>query len=323
MVHKGWYVGVVCDEPTPTVYKPWSCSFVEHWFRLPKKVQSTPRPAPQERSSSSQKPHIITIKATGKMNRLPLRLSIPHEQAADGNRTPNVADQPQEDSTPLSPYPPPPIGVYHQPTGMDLRLAPGSSGGPTSHPGETEYPQAPVHPANTGPGSNIDFLNTEARRFSLLGRLFTPGDLGKVIYEHAAKSNRVDIRKREIAARFRDQLKSLADHLEEFKEGYQFSRNIPEARAEMESCIDQWEYLSLRVQELVRVCEEAMQTIPLHEDGTYTQQAWDEFMKTFLGVVHHVPAATQEIMTDMEMLIEYYEQDGMQALNRLRSQLMV
>ncbi|KAG6362323.1 hypothetical protein INS49_010553 [Diaporthe citri] len=257
------------------------------------------------------------------MSRLPLHLSIPPEQTADGDWSPNVADQPQDDSTSLSPYPRPPIGIYHQPTGMDPQLAPGSSGGPTSHPGGTEHSQVPGYVANRGGlDSNIDFLNTEASRFSLLGQSFTPDGLGKVIYDHAAKSNRVGMHNREIAARFRDQLKSLADHLEGFKEGYRFSRNVPEARADMKSYIDQWGYLSPRVQELVRVCEEAMRTVPLHEDGTYTQQAWDAFMKTFLGV-HHLPAATQDIMGDMELLIQYYEQDGGQALNRLRSQIIV
>ncbi|KAI7773695.1 hypothetical protein LA080_010063 [Diaporthe eres] len=255
------------------------------------------------------------------MSRLLRHWSIPPEQAVDGEWTPNVADQPQEDSTSPSSYPRPPIGVYHQPTGPEPQLAPGSSGGPTSHPGQTEYPQAPVHLPNTGRlGSNIDIPNTEASRFSLLGRSFTPDGLGKVIYEHAAKSNRVGCHNRENAARFRGQLISLADHVEGFKEGYRLSRNLPEARAYMESYIDEWENLSQRVQELVRVCEESMQTAPLHEDGTYTQQAWDAFMKAFLGV-RHLPVATENVTKDMEMLLAYYEQDGVQALNRIRSQL--
>lgn len=259
------------------------------------------------------------------MSRLPPHSFIPPDQAVDRDWTPNVADQPQEDSTPLpaSQYPPPPIGDYYQPTGVDPQPTPGSSSGPTSHPGETENLQTPAHLGNTGGlGSNIDFPNTEASRFSLLGRSITPDGLGMVIYEHAAKSNRVGIQHREIAARFRDQLISLADHVEELKEGYRLSRNVPAARAEIGSYIDEWEYLSPRVQELVRVCEEAMQTIPLHEDGTYTQEAWDAFIKTFLGV-HHLPAATEDVMRDMELLIEYYEEDGVQALNQLRSQLIV
>lgn len=257
------------------------------------------------------------------MSRLLLHWSIPPEQAVDGDWTPNVADQPQEDSTSPSSYPRPPFGVYHQPTGPEPQLAPGSRGGPTSHSGQMEYPQAPVHLPNTGRlGSNIDIPNTEASRFSLLGQSFTPDGLGKVIYEHAAKSNRVGYHSREDAAEFRDQLISLADHVEEFKEGYRLSRDFPKARADMKSYIDEWENLRSRVQELVRVCEEAMQTIPLHEDGTYTQQAWDTFMKTFLGV-RNLPAATKDVMREMELLSEYYEQDGVQSLNRLRSQLKV
>lgn len=143
-----------------------------------------------------------------------------------------------------------------------------------------------------------------------------------MIYEHAAKSSRIGIHKRDIAANFRDLLNSLAAHVEDFKEGYRLSHKMREVRADLETYINEWKYLVPRVQELVSVCGEAAQTVPLHEDGSYTQEAWDAFMKAFLGV-DHLPLRTRDVMRDMEFLIEYYEQDGEQALNRLWSQLSV
>lgn len=93
-----------------------------------------------------------------------------------------------------------------------------------------EYLQAFVYLLNIrGLGSNINIPNTEASLFSLLGRSFTLDGLGKVIYEYAAKSNRVGYHNEENAARFRNQLISLTNHIKEFKGGtasYGFSHTI-------------------------------------------------------------------------------------------------
>lgn len=249
----------------------------------------------------------------------PCSLDVP-EQAINEHWTTDMADQPYENPTPANPYIHDPSSIsydFNTPPGTASDLVPSSSEGPRSHTGDMEHLQATLHTTNTGLDSGL-----EDDHFILLGQYYTQDDLGKVIFEHAAKSNRIGIHKREIAAKFRDQLDSLSDHLEEFKEAYRSSLNMPEVRAELHSYIDEWQHLSKRVQELVEVCEEAAETVPLHVDGTYTQEAWDAFMKTFLGV-HHLPMRTLDVMSDMEMLIDYYEQDGAQTLDRLWAQVAI
>lgn len=230
-----------------------------------------------------------------------------------------MADQPYEYPTPHAPYilESPPIAISPQSQDTSPELDPGSSTRSESHTGDMEHSQAFSHLANPGPDSGRG-----VSQFIVMGQSYDPDGLGKVIYEIAAKSSRIGMHKREIAAKFREQLNSLADYLQDFKEAYRVSRNMREARADLEPYINEWEYLVPRVQELVSMCGEAAETVPLHEDGSYTQEAWDAFMKAFLGV-GHLPRRTWNIMRDMGFLIDYYEQDGEQALNRLWSQLSV
>lgn len=228
---------------------------------------------------------------------MPLRLSIPHEQAADGNRTPNVADHPQEDSTPLSPYPPPPIGVYHQPTGMEPQLASGSSDGPTSHPGETEYLQAPVHLENT---EGVD-SSTEANRSSLPRSQW-------LIYEQPAESNWIDIEKREIAGGFHNQLKSFAGYLTECKERYQRPDNPPEHMQLLKLYVDQGENVNTSIRELIKASDETIRAVHFHDDGTPTQEVWDVFVRNFLRDDSQLQT-TQDLMRNMDQWVCYYEAD--------------
>lgn len=237
---------------------------------------------------------------------MPRYYSVPADQAADGNWTTNLADQPQEDSTPssFSQYPPPPIGLHHQPTGMDQRLDPGSGGGPTYHPGEAQYPQAHVHLASTG-GLHP---STEASQFTLLRSPYNPDSRAKLIYEQPAESERIGVDKQEIALEFHSQLKSFAGCLKQCKKRHEWSDNPPEQRQLLRTFIDQGERVNTNVRELIIAMDGTMRAVHFHDDGTPTQEVWNAFMRNFLRDDNQLQT-TKDLTRHMDQWVCYYEAD--------------